>query len=61
MNIYRSYSSEETKQFGELLAEAIILGKSKIEHRERALVVALQGDLGQAKQPSLKVFLRASA
>ncbi len=45
MKIYKSSSSEKTKEFGEKIAKRLALSAQ----RDEALVVALQGELGAGK------------
>ena len=49
MKTYRSFSSDETRKFGELLAQRVINHSSLILERRRAIVLALQGNLGAGK------------
>ncbi len=54
MPIYRSSSSEETKQLGTELAKVL---RNQTQERE-ALVVALAGDLGAGKTTFIKGFFK---
>lgn len=65
MKTYQSFSSEETKNFGERLAESA-LAAGRIHHRARAaaaaqasaLVFALVGDLGAGKTTFIQGFFK---
>lgn len=57
MTNYRSFSSDATKQFGELLAKRITEGAPGVARRT-ALVLALQGDLGAGKTTFTQGFFK---
>ena len=54
---YRSFSSGETKKFGERLAERITRGATR-SGRKGAVVLALRGDLGTGKTTFAQGFLK---
>jgi tRNA threonylcarbamoyladenosine biosynthesis protein TsaE len=54
MKIYRSFSSEETKKLGEILAKEIL----KSRPGRTAKIVALRGELGSGKTTFVQGFLR---
>ncbi len=53
---FHSFSSEETKRFGEQLAKSLIAHRESL--RKGALVVALRGELGTGKTTFVQGFFR---
>lgn len=62
MNIYQTFSSDETKKFGASLVAKLIKNKKQAALRDlggRALVLAFEGDLGSGKTTLIQGFLKA--
>lgn len=58
MKTYRTYSSEETRRFGDKIARQVSGIRFQASRNKKAFILALKGDLGAGKTTFTQGFLR---